>query len=898
VPSCWEQHGFGTYYYGTDRRGHPDDDPQIPKEQGKYRREFELPPAWKDRAVRIVFDGAMTDTEVKVNGQLAGLPHQGAFYRFNYDITALVKFGEKNLLEVTVSKESANPGVNRAERRGDYWTFGGIFRPVWLEARPARAIEWIGIDARANGEFAAQVHFGTSSSADGTVTAEIFDAGGAPVGRPLAAEVLTGRSMVEVRGGVEGVKPWTAETPVLYRVRFTLSTGSGGSAMADASGAPAAASARVWHTVTERFGFRTFEVRPGDGLYLNGQKIVLKGINRHCFWPETARTLSRENSYADVRLIKEMNMNAVRMSHYPPDVHFLEACDELGLYVLDELSGWQGCYDSPAAARLTGEMVRRDVNHPSILFWDNGNEGGWNTDNDGEFVKWDPQQRSVLHPWALFSGVNTKHYPNYELMKMLAGGPDLFMPTEFLHGLYDGGIGAGLRDYWDVMGRSPTCAGGFFWVFADEGVVRTDQNERIDTVGSAAPDGILGPHHEKEGSFFTVKEIWSPVQITAPAAISGRWDGTVKLENHYDFTNLDQCSFAWSLVRLPDATELDTGRVVLASGTLPGPAVPPHGAGRMKLELPKGWHGDAAHGPHALYLTAKNAAGAELWTWSWPIHRVRDAIAAPVTGPAPVVREEGDALTIRVGAGEYRFSKETGRLAAIIRDGKSLSLANGPRFLAFKRDKRDFGDIAGAGRLTNLAATVEGGEAVVTADYEGALQQVSWRISPGGRVRMDYDYTFQGEVDLLGVQFDYPEAAMKEIRWLGWGPYRVWQNRLQGTRLDVWRNAYNDTTPTESWVFPEFKGYFRDWQWAVFSTTEGALAIENGTDRGYLGVYRPNDGPEKPVLNLPLTGLAVLDVIPAMGSKFTLPEVHGPESQSRQVSGAHHGRVYFQFDPR
>ena len=139
---------------------------------------------------------------------------------------------------------------------------------------------------------------------------------------------------------------------------------------------------------------------------------------------------------------------------------------------------------------------------------------------------------------------------------------------------------------------------------------------------------------------------------------------------------------------------------------------------------------------------------------------------------------------------------------------------------------------------------------------------------------------------------------MKEIRWLGWGPYRVWQNRLQGTRLDVWRNAYNDTTPTESWVFPEFKGYFRDWQWAAFSTAEGTLTIENGTDRGYLGVYRPNDGPEKPVLNLPLTGLAVLDVIPAMGSKFTLPEVHGPESQSRQVSGAHHGRVYFQFDPR
>ena len=126
----------------------------------------------------------------------------------------------------------------------------------------------------------------------------------------------------------------------------------------------------------------------------------------------------------DVRLIKEMNMNAVRMSHYPPDAHFLEACDELGLYVLDELAGWQGSYDTPTATRLVGEMVRRDVNHPSILFWDNGNEGGWNTDVDGEFAKWDPQHRPVLHPWEKFSGIDTNHYEVMGLAPQSHKGPD------------------------------------------------------------------------------------------------------------------------------------------------------------------------------------------------------------------------------------------------------------------------------------------------------------------------------------------------------------------------------------------------------------------------------------------------------------------------------------------
>ena len=238
-----------------------------------------------------------------------------------------------------------------------------------------------------------------------------------------------------------------------------------------------------------------------------------------------------------MRLIKGANMNAVRMSHYPPDPAFLEAADELGLYVLDELAGWQGFYDTPTGARLIGQIVRRDVNHPSILFWDNGNEGGWNRENDGEFDRWDPQRRPVLHPWAIHSGINTDHYENYDSTVKLSAGPDIFMPTEFLHGLYDGGIGAGLRDYWDVMGRSPTVAGGFFWAFADEGIERTDQNGRIDNMGNAAPDGIVGAHHEKEGSYFAVKEIWSPV-VLSELELRRSASLRMHIENHYDFTDL------------------------------------------------------------------------------------------------------------------------------------------------------------------------------------------------------------------------------------------------------------------------------------------------------------------------------------------------------------------------
>ena len=152
---------------------------------------------------------------------------------------------------------------------------------------------------------------------------------GVGAGGPFSAQVVKGQNKVTLSGKVTGAEPWSAETPYLYELELHLF-----------------ADGKVIHKTKERFGFRTFKVRPGVGLFLNGHKIRLKGVNRHSFWPNSGRCLSRKISYDDVRLIKEMNMNAVRMSHYPPDVHFLEACDELGLYVLDELGGGQRAVSS------------------------------------------------------------------------------------------------------------------------------------------------------------------------------------------------------------------------------------------------------------------------------------------------------------------------------------------------------------------------------------------------------------------------------------------------------------------------------------------------------------------------------------------------------------------------
>jgi hypothetical protein len=860
VPSCWEQQGFGAYYYGTQGRGKSDDDPVIPKETGTYRRTFEIPATWRGREVHIVFEAAMTDTTVFINGQQAGDSHQGGFYRFSYDITRLVKSG-RNEIEVRVAKESANKSVNLAERRGDYWTFGGIYRPVWLEARPRHHIAWTAIDARADGSFTAQLHLNSTPPRGTRLRAQLYYAGSdEPVGAAFDSAEISGDA-VTLRGSLPKPALWTAETPHLYTVKFSLLRGN-----------------TSLHEQEQRFGFRTLEIRPRDGVYLNGKKIVLKGVNRHSFRPDSGRTLTRAQNFDDARLIKNANMNAVRMSHYPPDPSFLEAADEVGLYVLDELAGWQGFYDTPTGARLIGQMIRRDVNHPSILFWDNGNEGGWNTDNDGEFDRWDLQRRPVLHPWAVHGGINTDHYENYDSTLKLSAGPEIFMPTEFLHGLYDGGIGAGLRDYWDVMGKSPTVAGGFFWAFADEGVMRTDRGGRIDNVGNSAPDGMLGPWHEKEGSYFAVKELWSPVVASNLRLDRGRL--SMQLENRYDFTDLDRVRLRWRHVRLP---EEDRQKVPLDTGVASLPSLPPHSTGNWEFHIPVQELG----ANEILEVSLFPVEGDELWTWV-----LRPERAVKIRRDTSVaLRRHGNA----VDAGSHRleFDPRTGALHRLMSHGREFPLS-GPRLVAFLREpkQRTFQSIAPQSSLRKLMlAPGDSPGMLARARYDGPLREVTWSIRDDELV-LRYVIEYRGAADLLGLTFDLPEGNVTSKRWVGAGPYRIWKNRDAGVTYGLHEGKYSRAVPGESFLYPEFHGFFGAWEWLELRTGDGNIAVRNQSGVPYFGLFTPPGG-EKPILELPELGLSVLHAIPPIGTKFAVADVLGPQSQPTQFDGEIRGEIAF-----
>jgi hypothetical protein len=867
VPSNWELQGFGTYKYGGP--------PPRPDEQGRYRHHFDVPRAWRGKRVDLVFEGAMTDTEAWIDGKAVGPKHQGGFYEFRYDVTPLLRFGARQQLEVLVSKESKDASVNGAERHSDFWIFGGIYRPVYLEARPAESIERVAIDARHDGAFRVDVHL-KGLRAPATVTARIETADGRPAGAPFSTPVAAGADRVTLETRVDGPAPWTAESPNLYRVAVTLERGG-----------------KTAHTTTERFGFRTVDLRPRDGLYVNGVKVRLKGVNRHSFWPDSGRATSRAVSEMDVRLMKDMNMNAVRMSHYPPDRHFLEVCDELGLFVLDELTGWQKRYDTEVGSKLVRELVVRDVNHPSVIVWDNGNEGGFNDDLVDDFHLYDPQKRPVIHPWQNEAGkINTTHYRAYGCCAgKYLDGPELVMPTEVLHGLYDGGHGAGLSDLWSRMLQNPLAVGAFLWALADEGIVRTDREGALDTDGNHAPDGIVGPYREKEASFFTIKEVWSPVflELGRLDRLPPTFDGRLRVENRYDFTNLDQVSFEWRLVRFPGPDAPTAGHTEVAHGTAPAPQLAPGGRGTLEIRLPSDWRDS-----DALSLTARDPRGRDIHTWTW-MTKGPDAIRQRVvsSGGRASGQESGGQVRLEASGTRVAIDRATGQLASVERDGRRVSLANGPRI------------VEGKASLTSLTHRPDGDGYLVEAAYDGALKQVRWRLDGSGWLELSYRYVNPGRHAHLGVTFDYPEAQVTGMKWLGRGPYRVWKNRTQGVSFDVWEKAYNDTRTGADWIYPEFKGHHADLHWAVLRTKELPITVVTDTEDLFLRVFTPRsaESPTFTAVPFPEGDLSFLHAIAPIGTKFAGPETMGPEGQANesvgenptQLMGVYAARLFFRF---
>ena len=869
VPSCWELQGFGQYNYGHDSRANK----KIFDEHGIYRHKFDVPTEWKSKEVNVVFEGVMTDAEVKINGKLAGDIHQGAFYEFKYSISDLLEYGDENTLEVKVNKVSANESINFAERNADFWIFGGIYRPVYLQVFPKEHIERVAIDAKADGTINADIF--VESKKGVSVNLFLSDSKGTKIQDLISENVHKEAGKLKVSAKADNIRPWNPEQPNLYILNFELLNKKN----------------EVIHRTSERIGFRTVNVIEGDGIYVNGERIKFKGVNRHSFYPSSGRTTSKDLSIEHVKMMKDMNMNAVRMSHYPPDVHFLQACDSLGLFVIDEVCTWHSPHlDTQVGEKIVKETVVRDVNHPSILLWANGNETGWNTELDDDYAKWDIQKREVIHPWNIFNKTNTMHYPSYHIFAYDTYAKDkIYFPTEFLHGLYDGGHGAGLDDYWKQMWNMPLGAGGFLWDFADEAVVRTDKNNILDTDGNHAADGIVGPYGEKEASYFTIKEIWSPLYIE-DRFIKPNFNGVFRVENRYHYTNLADCNMVAQWVRFdgPDGT----GKVIILSESgVELPALPPGSKGKFEVDRPDNWQS-----ADALYLTASDPTGMEVFTWSYPVKTPKQLNVENITytGNGQIKTEILDSLIfIRSTGIKYTFSKKTGLLQEVTKEGKVIPFNNGPIILEHK-DKIESLKVNTFKDKVEIVTVFE--ETDKSPDWathkELSSDIIKWTVHTSGL--LDLEVRIKGKKivkGFKGITFSFPESEVSGMKWLGDGPYRVWRNRMKGTQFKVWENEYNNTVTGESgFVYPEFKGFYSSLYWVkVKGKNNNGFTVYCNSENTFLRMLTPQQPKEDPnhrvSVDFPEGDISFLKNIPPIGTKFQTGDKMGPQGNSENYFG-------------
>ncbi|RKE11104.1 glycoside hydrolase family 2 TIM barrel-domain containing protein [Catellatospora citrea] len=637
VPSHWplqrRDGSWGNPIYTNVRYPIPVDPPHVPTDNptGDHRLTFDLPDDWPGGDAVLRFDGIDSCGRIWLNGTELGVTF-GSRLPTEYAVGHLLR-PVGNTLAVRVHQWSVGTYVEDQ----DMWWLPGIFRDVTLLARPAGGLT----DVRVHAGYDHRTGLGTlrvDTTADAVLTCPELGLSAAPAG--FAVEVP--------------VTPWTAETPQLYRVEVA--------------------------TATERavlaVGFRTVAIEDGR-FTVNGRPILFRGVNRHEFDPDHGRVVTEDLMRTDLLLMKQHNINAVRTSHYPPHPRFLDLCDELGMWVIDECdlethgfgeNGWRRNPTADPAWRdalvdRAQRMVARDRNHPSIVMWSLGNEAGIG-DNLGHMaaaIRAMDDTRPLHYEGdhgCRYTDVYSRMYADHAEVELIGRGeePPLddalldarrrampFIQCEYGHAMGNGP--GGLYEYQQLFERYDRLHGGFVWEWIDHGIrSRTPDGREFHAYGgdfgeelhdgNFICDGLVFPDRTPSPGLLEYKKVIEPIRITDAGS------GTFTIENRHDFTDLSGLTLRW-------VYEIDG--VVQGSGELACPKLAPGASEAVALPALDlaDQAGEAWWAVSAVLAedTAWAGAGHEIAWGQWPAaypaetlpHRAVKAPHAAVTAPQTAV---------------------------------------------------------------------------------------------------------------------------------------------------------------------------------------------------------------------------------------------------------------------
>ncbi len=572
VPANWQMHGYGyPQYVNVQYPFPPDEMPRVPHETnevGSYRMTFTLPEDWEGKRVAVVFGGVESAFYLWLNGQFLGYS-QDSRLPAEFDLTPYLQPGE-NLLAARVLRWS--DGTYLEDQ--DHWRLAGIYRDVYLCATPQQHVRDFAVHTPLSTDYRdgalqvrAWIENAGDAPADLTLRASLYDAEGQVIlDEPIldTETIAAGEQVFEFEGVISNPHKWTAETPYLYTLVLSLHDGDG----------------ELIEAQSCRVGFRQVELREGK-LFINGVPVLLLGVNRHDHDPEGGKAVSREAMQADITLMKQHNLNAVRTSHYPNDPYWLELCDEYGLYVIDEANlESHGVWGKPsndpvwrtAFLERAIRMVERDKNHPSVICWSLGNEAGhgpnheamanWIHANDlSRFVHYESAGREP------YVDVVSTMYPSVERiiqMATVSDDPRPVMMCEYAHAM--GNSCGNLKEYVDAIRNTERLIGGFIWDWQDQGLTKVaDNGERFFAYGGDFGDvpndgpfccnGLVGPDRSIHPALIEYKYLIQPVVIEHQDLDAGE----ILITNRYDFLSLDGLEISWTLTE--DGVAIDQGAV-------------------------------------------------------------------------------------------------------------------------------------------------------------------------------------------------------------------------------------------------------------------------------------------------------------------------------------------------
>lgn len=788
VPANWELHGFAEPNYALE----------LKEGTGLYRRTIRVPANWRGRRTFLRFDGVAYAFEFWINGKRIGQSSASAYNPHTFDVSEVLDMNGESTIAVKVITKPLGYEFDV----NDDWALSGIFRDVTLFSVPQTHIADLATNTKlsANGDADLNVRVAVESGFGVKVMARLIG----PDGSALKAQELELQTTGVYSKVIRVAKPslWTAETPSLYRLQIDLLRDK-----------------KVVQTIEERIGLREISI-DGKVLKLNGRPIKLRGVNHHDIDPLTGRAVTEQQMRRDLELMKDANINFLRTSHYPPHPRLIELCDEMGFYVMDEVSIGKGEEHLEKASHRANILARieptitRDKNRPSVIVWSIGNENPV-TEVEleaGRLAKALDPSRPICYPKIgsyfaqnyqkipEFVDIYAPHYPTNAMMADYIR--DLQRPTIFTEYAHALGLATDrIQDQWEIMQATPHFAGGAIWHFHDQGILRKsttpvdrskptlnvwiDPNTYYDKSGNEGTDGIVYSDRTPQTDFFLTQKVYSPIQVKEDSMLvkPGEQNVTINVENRYDFRSLEGVKLSWAVMKNGKPAPYKIVRMKAPSRET------------EEITLPVDLPANAANDIYALDLKFTDANGRQIVKRTLRMNVVAAKLDAwwnevPQTQTS-IVKENDSEIAVTNSKWTLTVSRPNGALT--IKDSSGHTLVEGiyphasrKMTMAEQRTARSAGtwrdvtltkfespEIKISQSLSKTILTVSGRYPRPDVPEQSLVGGYQAEVLPNGALTIKYNYiptNAKGKFTEAGLSLVLPPESA-EFRWIGQGPY-------------------------------------------------------------------------------------------------------------------------------